>query len=49
MLCRYRNVVMMMLRIVVRAPLLFIGGLVMALTINVKLSLVLFTAIPFVI
>lgn len=44
-----QNIVMMMLRIVVRAPLLFIGGLIMAITINPKLSLVLFIAMPFVI
>ncbi|ADQ39637.1 ABC transporter related protein [Caldicellulosiruptor acetigenus I77R1B] len=44
-----QNVVMMMLRIVVRAPLLFIGGLVMAVLINPKLSIILFIAIPFVV
>lgn len=44
-----QNVVMMSLRIVVRAPLLFIGGLVMAVMINPKLSIILFIAIPFVI
>lgn len=44
-----QNVVMMMLRIVVRAPLLFIGGIIMTLTIDPKLSLVLFVSIPFVI
>ncbi len=44
-----QNVVMMMLRIVVRAPLLFIGGIIMTLTIDPKLSLVLFVCIPFVI
>jgi len=44
-----QNIVMMSLRIVVRAPLLFIGGLVMAVLINPKLSLILLVAIPFVI
>ncbi|AZT91347.1 ABC transporter ATP-binding protein [Caldicellulosiruptor changbaiensis] len=44
-----QNIVMMSLRIVVRAPLLFIGGLVMAVMINPKLSIILFIAIPFVI
>ncbi|WPX08723.1 ABC transporter ATP-binding protein [Anaerocellum danielii] len=44
-----QNIVMMSLRIVVRAPLLFIGGLVMAVLINPKLSIILFIAIPFVI
>ncbi len=44
-----QNIVMMSLRIVVRAPFLFIGGLVMAVMINPRLSLVLFVAIPFVI
>uniref|UniRef100_A0A7C5V668 ABC transporter ATP-binding protein n=1 Tax=Caldicellulosiruptor owensensis TaxID=55205 RepID=A0A7C5V668_9FIRM len=44
-----QNIVMMMLRIVVRAPFLFIGGIIMTLTIDPKLSLVLFISIPFVI
>lgn len=42
-----QNIVLMSLRIVVRAPLLFIGGIVMAVLINPKLSLILFIAIPF--
>lgn len=44
-----QNIVMMMLRIVVRAPFLFIGGIIMTLTIDPKLSLILFISIPFVI
>lgn len=41
-----QNLVMMLLRIVVRAPLLFVGGIVMAVSINVKLSSVLIFLIP---
>ncbi len=41
-----QNVVFMGLRIMMRAPLLMIGGLVMALTINVKLALVLVILTP---
>lgn len=42
-----QNIVLMSLRIVVRAPLLFIGGIIIAVLINPKLSLILFVAIPF--
>jgi ATP-binding cassette, subfamily B, multidrug efflux pump len=41
-----QNVVFMGLRIMMRAPLLMIGGLVMALTINVKLAMVLVILTP---
>jgi len=41
-----QNVVFMGLRIMMRAPLLMIGGLIMALTINVKLALVLVILTP---
>lgn len=41
-----QNLVMMLLRIVVRAPLLFVGGIVMAVSINAKLSSVLIFLIP---
>jgi ATP-binding cassette subfamily B protein len=44
-----QNLVMMSLRIVVRAPLLFIGGIIMAISINKKLSLIILGAIPFLI
>ena len=40
------NLYQMLLRIVVRAPLMFIGGLIMALFINKKLSLILVVMIP---
>ena len=41
-----QNLVMMMLRIMVRAPLLTIGGVVMALMLNAKLGLILVVAMP---
>lgn len=40
------NLYQMLLRIVVRAPLMFIGGLIMALFINKRLSLILVVMIP---
>jgi ATP-binding cassette, subfamily B, multidrug efflux pump len=42
-----QNVVLMLLRIMVRAPLLCLGGIVMAVAINPRLSLVLLVALPF--
>ncbi|CEH28584.1 ABC transporter ATP-binding protein [Aneurinibacillus migulanus] len=42
-----QNVVFMSLRIMMRAPLLIIGGMVMALAVNVKLALILVVLIPF--
>jgi ATP-binding cassette, subfamily B, multidrug efflux pump len=44
-----QNIVMMMLRIMVRAPLLCIGGVIMALLINAKLALILVVAMPILI
>lgn len=41
-----QNLVMMSLRILVRAPLLFIGGIVMAVSINAKLSSIFLFIIP---
>ena len=41
-----QQLVLMSLRIVVRAPLLFLGGIVMAVSINSRLSTILFIAIP---
>ncbi|MDK2786295.1 MAG: ATP-binding cassette, subfamily multidrug efflux pump [Thermotoga sp.] len=41
-----QNLVMMLLRIVVRAPLLFVGGIVMAVSINARLSSILLFLIP---
>ncbi|MCX7942278.1 MAG: ABC transporter ATP-binding protein/permease [Dictyoglomaceae bacterium] len=41
-----QNLVMMSLRIVVRAPLLFIGGIIMAISINKSLSLIFLFSIP---
>lgn len=41
-----QNLVMMSLRILVRAPLLFIGGIVMAVSINAKLSSIFLLIIP---
>lgn len=40
------NLYQMILRIVVRAPLMFVGGLIMAVLINRKLSLILVVMIP---
>ena len=42
-----QNTVFMSLRIMLRAPLLIIGGLVMAFVVNVKLALILSAVIPF--
>jgi ATP-binding cassette, subfamily B, multidrug efflux pump len=42
-----QNLILTMLRIMVRAPLLCIGGIVMAFAINAKLAVVLFVALPF--
>ncbi|MCS7202334.1 MAG: ABC transporter ATP-binding protein/permease [Dictyoglomus sp.] len=44
-----QNLVMMCLRIVVRAPLLFIGGIIMAISINRSLSLIFLFSIPILI
>lgn len=44
-----QNLVMMSLRIVVRAPLLFIGGIIMAVSINARLSLIFLWSIPLLI
>jgi ATP-binding cassette subfamily B multidrug efflux pump len=41
-----QNTVFMSLRIMLRAPLLVIGGILMALVVNVKLALILVMAIP---
>lgn len=44
-----QNIVLMSLRIMVRAPLLFIGGIIMAMSINLRLTLVLIISIPILI
>ncbi|MDP4170180.1 MAG: ABC transporter ATP-binding protein [Bacillota bacterium] len=44
-----QNTVFMSLRIMLRAPLLIIGGLVMALTVDWKLGLILSGAVPFLV
>lgn len=44
-----QNTVFMSLRIMLRAPLLVIGGVAMALTVNVKLALIFVVLIPFLI
>lgn len=44
-----QNLVMMSLRIVVRAPLLFIGGIIMAISINKTLSFIFLFSIPILI
>ena len=44
-----QTLVMMSLRIVVRAPLLFIGGIIMAVSINRKLSVIFLVSIPLII
>lgn len=44
-----QNVVLAMLRILVRSPLLCIGGIVMAVSINSRLALILLGAIPFLV
>lgn len=41
-----QHMVMMMLRMLIRSPLLFIGGIVMTVTINAKLSLILLVTVP---
>ena len=41
-----QNIVLMCLRMLVRAPLLCIGGVIMAMAINLKLGLILIVAIP---
>jgi ATP-binding cassette subfamily B protein len=41
-----QNTVLMMLRIMVRAPLLVIGGIIMAMTISIKLTLIFAVAMP---
>ena len=41
-----QNMVMMLLRMFVRSPLLFIGGIVLAVSINARLSLIFLVAIP---
>lgn len=43
-----QNLIMMLLRIFVRAPLLCLGGIVMAVSLNAKLSLILVVIIPVV-
>lgn len=43
-----QNTVFMSLRIMMRAPLLIIGGVVFAFIVNVKLALLLFAVIPFI-
>lgn len=42
-------VLAMMMRLMVRAPLLFIGGLIMAFSINVNMALILIATIPFLV
>ncbi|MGC8971574.1 MAG: ABC transporter ATP-binding protein [bacterium] len=44
-----QNLVMMSLRIVVRAPLLFLGGIVMMISINYKLASILVLVVPLLI
>ncbi len=44
-----QNIVLAMLRILVRAPLLCIGGMVMAFSINPRLSLIVFVSMPFLV
>ena len=44
-----QQVVIMMLRMVVSAPIMFVGGLIMALSKDAKLSLVIVAAMPFLI
>jgi ATP-binding cassette subfamily B multidrug efflux pump len=44
-----QNSIFMALRIMLRAPLLVIGGVIMALLVNVKLALILVLTIPFLI
>lgn len=42
-----QNTLFMSLRIMLRAPLMIIGGLIMAFFVNVKLALILFIVVPF--
>ncbi|MBU9720088.1 MULTISPECIES: ABC transporter ATP-binding protein [Bacillaceae] len=44
-----QNTIFMSLRIMLRAPLLIIGSVIMALLVNVKLALILVVAVPFLI
>jgi ATP-binding cassette subfamily B multidrug efflux pump len=44
-----QNIVLMSLRMLVRSPLLCIGGIIMAITINAKLSIIIIIAIPLLI
>ncbi len=44
-----QNTVLMMLRVMVRAPLLVIGGIIMAMTISLKLTLIFAVAMPILI
>jgi ATP-binding cassette, subfamily B, multidrug efflux pump len=44
-----QNTVFMSLRIMLRAPLLVFGGVIMALTVNFKLALIFVVAIPFLV
>ncbi|HQE25028.1 MAG TPA: ABC transporter ATP-binding protein [Candidatus Atribacteria bacterium] len=44
-----QTLVLMSLRIMVRAPLLFIGGIIMAVSINARLTLILVVSIPLLI
>lgn len=44
-----QNMVMMGLRGMVRSPLIFLGGIIMSLTISVKLSMIFLIAIPLII
>ncbi|AUM63355.1 multidrug ABC transporter ATP-binding protein [Brevibacillus laterosporus] len=44
-----QNVVLMMLRMLTRFPLLFIGGMVMAFSLNAKMALVLVVTVPLLI
>jgi ATP-binding cassette subfamily B protein len=41
-----QHMVMMMLRMLIRSPLLFIGGIIMTITINAQLSLILLVTVP---
>ncbi|NSW89178.1 MAG: ABC transporter ATP-binding protein [Firmicutes bacterium] len=44
-----QNAVLFMLRMLVRAPLLCIGGIIMALTINIRLSIIILVTMPLLI
>ncbi len=44
-----QNIVIMSLRMLVRAPLLFVGGIIMTMTINARLSMIFIVIIPIVI